>query len=345
MARSNKSAVGGLGLDDIGDLSDLLQQPDSTSANVTGGPAFIELNLIDEDPNQPRTSSNPGFSKNALNELAATIRERNVKSPISIRDNPDAPERYLINHGARRYRAALLANKTSIPAYVDNDFLDSDQMIENIQREALTPREIADYIGRELSKGKKRKVIARELGKSSSFITQYAALLDLPDPIASAFNQGQVNDVTVINDLVKLHKTNPDEVTELLADDTQDVTRGSVKLLRDYISDADNIDPSDPGDADPDGPEDQPPESGTPPDETQHDSPTKKKKSTSSPVVSSDIMKKSALYVDYKDDLFAIDMKRRPSEEGKAWIYSAKDKTIEYEVELSGIVLSALVEL
>jgi ParB family chromosome partitioning protein len=91
---------------------------------------------------------------------------RGVKTPISVRDNPDAAGRYLINHGARRVRASKLAHKTSIPAFIDNDYNEADQVIENLQRNELTPREIADFIGRELAKGKKKGDIAKELGKS-----------------------------------------------------------------------------------------------------------------------------------------------------------------------------------
>jgi hypothetical protein len=68
--------------------------------NVTE-PLNIDLDLIDEDPNQPRKDNNPGFSEESLNELAETIRSRGVKSPISIHNNPDDPGRYIINHGAR----------------------------------------------------------------------------------------------------------------------------------------------------------------------------------------------------------------------------------------------------
>ena len=56
-------------------------------------PLNIDLDLIDEDPNQPRKDNNPGFSEESLNELAETIRSRGVKSPISIRHNSDNPSR------------------------------------------------------------------------------------------------------------------------------------------------------------------------------------------------------------------------------------------------------------
>lgn len=201
-----------------------------------GGPLALALRFIDEDPHQPRTEDNPGFSPQSIAELAATIQLRGVKSPISVRDNPTRPGRYLINHGARRFRASKVAGKTTIPAFVDNDYNEVDQVIENLQRNQLTAREIADYIGRELAKGLRQAEIAKSIGKSPPFVTQHIALLDLPEPIAHAFNSGRAKDVTVVNELVTALKKNPREVTEWLEDnEDQDITRSAVKLLRQFL--------------------------------------------------------------------------------------------------------------
>lgn len=223
----------GLGLEGLGDLSALLDAP---AAN-NGGPLDLDLALIDEDPNQPRTKDNPGFSEESLKELADTIRLRGVKTPISVRENPDAPGRFIINHGARRFRSSLRAGKTTIPGFVDNDYIDDDQVIENLHRDGLTAREIADHIGRKLAKGMKKGDIAKGIGKSAAFVTQHVTLLDLPDPIAVAFNAGRTKDVTVVNELVTAYKKNPQEVTAWLADEAQELTRGEVKLFREYLDD------------------------------------------------------------------------------------------------------------
>ena len=201
-----------------------------------GGPLALPLNVIEEDPHQPRTEDNPGFSAQSIAELAATIRLRGVKSPISVRDHPTKPGRYLINHGARRFRASKVAGAATIPAFVDNDYNEVDQMIENLQRNALTAREIADYIGRELAKGIRHGEIARSIGKSPAFVTQHINLLDLPEPIAHAFNSGRASDVTTVNELVTAFKKNPREVTDWLDDNSgQDITRSAVKLLREFL--------------------------------------------------------------------------------------------------------------
>lgn len=228
MDAKGKSA--GLGLDSLGDLSGLLGEP----AGI-GGPREIPLDLIDEDPNQPRSADNPGFSSDSIAELGETIKARGVKSPISVRENLEAPGRYIINHGARRFRAAGWAQKQTIPAFVDNDYNDADQIIENLHRNDLTAREIADFIGRGLAQGKKKGEIAREIGKSPAFVKQHATLLDLPDPIAQAFTMGRSKDVTVINELVTAYRKHPQEVETWLSDSTQELTRGTVKLLREFL--------------------------------------------------------------------------------------------------------------
>ncbi|MEG2631161.1 MAG: ParB/RepB/Spo0J family partition protein, partial [Comamonas sp.] len=225
--------MGGLGLEEMGDLSALLAGPEAVVQG--GGPLALEMALIDEDPHQPRTQDNPGFSEHSLAELAASILLRGVKTPISVRENPDAAGRYIINHGARRFRGAQRAGLATIPGFIDNDYNEADQVVENLQRNELTAREIADFIGRELAKGIKKGDIAKAISKSPAFISQHVTLLDLPEPLAQVFNSGRVRDVTVVNELMTAYKKTPQDVTAWLGDANQEITRGSVKLLREFL--------------------------------------------------------------------------------------------------------------
>ncbi len=204
----------------------------------TGRPLILKLELIAEDPAQPRAEDNPGFSPASIAELASTIQLRGVKSPVSVRKNPTAPGRYIINHGARRYRASKVAGKADIPAFIDDDYSQVDQVIENLQRNELTAREIANWIGREMAAGKKKGDIAKSLGKSAAFVSQHVTLLDLPEPIAHAFNIGRANDVTVVNELVTAYKKKPREVTEWLEAEQLELTRGAVKQFREFLEQA-----------------------------------------------------------------------------------------------------------
>jgi ParB family chromosome partitioning protein len=338
---TKKSQISGLGLDSIGDLSGLLNQPETT---MSFGPLDLSLELIDEDPNQPRKKDNPGFSRVSLDELAATISLRGVKTPISVRENPEVEGRYIINHGARRYRASKVAGKTTIPAFVDNDYNEADQVIENLQRNELTAREIADFIGRELAKGKKKGEIAKEIGKSPAFVTQHVTLLDLPEPIAEAFNSGRANDVTVINELVTAYKKNADEVDVWLADDSQELTRGSVKLLREFLEDKrrhsgeqDRNEESDLNTAD--GLTSKGTDEIGGNEQAQEDSKSKKEEKATDP----EKLKKAIVRVQHDGRLARLVLHRRPPEHGFAWL-KYEDDGHEFEAELGDVQLVAILE-
>jgi ParB family chromosome partitioning protein len=222
----------GLGLDSMGDLSALLETP---IESVSGMPLDLPIALIDEDPDQPRAADNPGFSAKNMAEIAASIRLRGVKTPISVRDHPTMPGRFMVNHGARRLRGSKMADKKTVPGFIDNDYNHVDQFVENLIRDGYSPREIANYIGRELAKGLEQKAIALAISKSPAYVSQHVALLDLPDPIAKVFNEGRVTDVTLVNDLLKIYKKNSQEVKDWLMDENLELTRGTVKEFREYL--------------------------------------------------------------------------------------------------------------
>ncbi len=182
------------------------------------GATEIDIKLISEDLHQPRKE----FNQETLQELTETIKLRGVKSPISVRPNLDKPGTYVINHGARRYRASINAGLAKIPAFIDTDYSEADQVIENLQRDDLTSREIADFIGRQLATGKTKSEIARLIGKTNPYITMHAALLDLPDPLSEVYRSGRCTDVTALYDLTRLYKANKEEVITWLALSTQE---------------------------------------------------------------------------------------------------------------------------
>lgn len=318
----------GLGLESAGNLGSLLDEPTAVSG---GGPLALELGLIDEDPNQPRTEHNPGFSDESLEELAASIRLRGVKTPISVRENQNVPGRFIINHGARRYRASKRADKFTIPGFVDNDYNEADQVVENLQRNELTAREIADFIGRELAKGMKKGDVAKAISKSAAFVTQHVTLLDLPDPIAVVFNSGRVNDVTVVNELVTAYKKQPQEVGVWLSDENQEITRGSVKLLRDFLDEKRAFESGDEG-ADAAGEE-----SG------QGGKDAKKDVKNEEKPEDSDKLKKAIIQVQYKGRQARLLLNRRPPAEGYAWLKHDEDGQ-EVEADLAQVQLVALIE-
>lgn len=308
-------------------------RPDIHAASTSsGGPLALDLDLIDEDPHQPRTGDNPGFSEESLNELAASIGLRGVKTPISVRENPDAPGRFLINHGARRFRGSRRVGKSTIPGFIDNDYNEADQVVENLQRNELTAREIADFIGRELAKGSKKGEIAKAISKSPAFVTQHATLLDLPDSIAKAFNAGRARDVTVINELVMAFKMKQQEVNAWLGDESQEITRGSVKLLREFLSDKRKHELGDES------------EEGGEEDESGGDGQDvlfgQRKVARQD---NQEKLKKAIIQVQHNNRFARLILNRRPQAEGYAWLKYADDGQ-EFEVNLAQVRLVAVLE-
>lgn len=330
--------TGGMGLASIGDLSALMDAPAADSAGL-GAPREFDVDLIDEDPNQPRLEDNPGFRPEVIAEIGETIKARGVKQPISLRDNPDSPGRYLINDGARRYRASKWAGKKTIPGFIDNDFVSDDQVVANIQREGHTPRELAKLIAQRLASGMKKSEIAKRWGKSAAYITQHAALLDLPPVIEAAFDSGRITDVTLINELVTAHKKAPEEVAEWLEDDSQEVTRGTVKLLREYLDDKgqDSKGESLAEQAlrearERNGGGDEPPE-------TEGEQGGRKDAPEADPTK----LKKAIVQVEHDGRLARLTLNKRPSSAGLAWM-KYEDDGAEFEAVLSDVKLVQLLE-
>lgn len=219
----------------LGGLSDLMRPVAPVNPALSHQPREIPLSDIVEDPRQPRRE----FDTETLGELADSIRLRGVKTPISVRPLPggetgvDGGAKFMVNHGARRLRASRLARKATIPAWVDADYTEEDQIIENIHRDALTPREVAEFIGRKMAGGMMQMDIAKALGKSRTYVSQYAALLDLPEPVAEAWNTGRTQDLKLLNQLIVCHKEDPQATAEWLR--RQEITRETLPTLRGYI--------------------------------------------------------------------------------------------------------------
>lgn len=138
----------------------------------------IKITDIRSNPYQPRKI----FDKEALNELASSIKEHGIVQPIIVKKSIKG---YELVAGERRTKAAKIAGLETVPAIV-KDFDDEEMMeialIENIQRENLNPIEEAmayDSILR--SSNITQEELAKKFGKSRSYITNSLGLLRLPD--------------------------------------------------------------------------------------------------------------------------------------------------------------------
>ena len=173
MATQKRSALG-RGLDALITMDDI-------STSGTSSINEIELSQITPNPDQPRRE----FDREALEELAASIRELGIIQPISSRQT--GMNSYQIIAGERRYRAALLAGLASVPAYVrtvEDETLMEMALIENIQREDLNSIEIALTFQKLIEQyALTQERLSERIGKKRTTVANYLRLLKLPAEI------------------------------------------------------------------------------------------------------------------------------------------------------------------
>ena len=143
-----------------------------------GSISIIKLNLIHPNPNQPRKY----FDKVALEELTASISEKGLISPLTLREVKGG---YELIAGERRWRALKYLKKRKVPAYVLNTKDESDVMemalIENLQREDLNAVEEAEaYAVLNKKYNLSHEAIAKAVGKKRVTISNALRLLKLP---------------------------------------------------------------------------------------------------------------------------------------------------------------------
>ncbi len=167
--------------------------PTEIASAASEGAQQIPISQILPNPSQPRGE----MDDEKLNELAASIREHGVLQPLILTKEPDQ-EFYVLIAGERRLRASKLAGLESVPAIIrqanDQERLEL-ALIENIQRENLTPLESAEaYQLLNDQFGLSHDQIAERVGKSRVAVTNTIRLLKLPDAIRKALKDGEISE-------------------------------------------------------------------------------------------------------------------------------------------------------
>lgn len=186
------------------------------------------LNIDDVLPNrfQPRIK----FKEENINELAESIKEHGVIQPIVVRKISD---KYEIIAGERRYKASILAGKTTIPAIVtDLDDKNSAEvaLIENIQRQNLTPIEEAISYKKILDMGYINQTdLAEKLGKTQSTIANKLRLLNLDEEVQEALLNEKISERHA-RSLLKLDKNKQVEMLNRIISERMTVRKTDEEI-------------------------------------------------------------------------------------------------------------------
>ncbi len=151
--------------------------PASSPAPVAEpGPAQIPLDAIEPNPDQPRRVFDPKH----LERMAKSMSRHGVLQPVIVRK---AGHRYQLICGEQRWRAARLAELSSIPAVV-SDVADRDRLelalIENVQRADLNPIELAHAFKALCASGATQEEVGERVSLDRSTVANHLRLLELP---------------------------------------------------------------------------------------------------------------------------------------------------------------------
>ncbi len=195
MAKKLQTGLGkGLGAL-ISDINAIQQNSGRKLQHETASPlvatAEIEIEKIEPNPYQPRTE----FNREAIEELAQSIRLLGLIQPITVRPIPG--NRYQIISGERRFRASQMAGLKSIPAYIrktDDQGMLEMAIVENIQREDLDSIEVALSFQRLIEECHlTQEAMAERVGKKRATVTNYLRLLRLPAEIQFAIRAKKIS--------------------------------------------------------------------------------------------------------------------------------------------------------
>ena len=174
----------------LGKGLDALIRPHSQQDLSPAGVTTIPISKIKTNPHQPRKY----FDPKALDELSASIKEKGVITPITVRAVDNG---YILIAGERRLRASKLAKRKEIPAYILEVTDEAEMMevavIENIQRENLNPLEESEaYAVLQGQFELSQTSIAKAVGKSRSTITNALRLLQLPSEVKKSIRNNKI---------------------------------------------------------------------------------------------------------------------------------------------------------
>ena len=169
-------------------LSSLIGDSDIKTSNDK-----ISISSIVPNKNQPRKF----FDKDALDELARSIKERGIIQPLIVRKSDDQDDKYELIAGERRWQAAQAAGLHNVPVVViQADNLKSLELaiIENVQRKDLNPIEEAESYRNLIENfDYDQEMVSKFIGKSRSHISNSLRLLSLPEKLIGMIRESKIS--------------------------------------------------------------------------------------------------------------------------------------------------------
>jgi ParB family chromosome partitioning protein len=183
----------------------------SMFASVRGETSVTRINWNDIEP---REQSRVDFKD--IEELANSIVQVGQIQPIIVKPAPNG--KYYIRSGERRWRACKLLDRP-VDAIVrtdqENEALElASELVENLQRDNLTPMETARALHRLKEQGLEQQKIAEMLGMSKQFVSLHMAIMALPESVLELHDEEITRDADTLNTLRKLHAINPELAEE-----------------------------------------------------------------------------------------------------------------------------------
>jgi len=183
----NKRGLG-RGLDALFD-----DKPSNSRESENKNTNVLSIENLERNPFQPRIE----FDKETLNDLAESIKERGIIQPIVVRKNLNKDNTWQIIAGERRWRAAQKVGLKQVPVFI-KDISDEQAaaiaLIENIQREDLTPLEEAQGFKNLIDNfSVTQEQLAKKIGKSRTYIANYLRLLTLPKNVKNLLQKKKIS--------------------------------------------------------------------------------------------------------------------------------------------------------
>lgn len=262
MAKAMKKQALGRGLSALlkDPEKDITSVSDKNADKVVGNIIDLEIDAIEVNPFQPRTT----FNEEALRELSASITELGVIQPITVRKT--GVNKFQLISGERRFRASKLIGRETIPAYVrlanDQESLEM-ALVENIQRQDLDPIEVALSYQRLIDEiNLTQEQMSERVGKKRSTIANYLRLLKLDPIIQTGMKDGFISmghgraiiNITDLSDQLDIyeqiltkklsvrdteklvqHYKNTDTTTQVAPKETPKFIKKSIKDFSDFF--------------------------------------------------------------------------------------------------------------